>query len=84
MITTGYALLRYSASTPEYKGKFSHIVVVSTNLEKITQLKDQFRRRIEIATGYIEKDPESKDWSVSRIRSFKTEKATFKVVCFKK
>ena len=41
MITTGYALLRYSVSTPEYEGKFSHIVVVSTNLQKLTQLKDR-------------------------------------------
>lgn len=46
--------------------------------------RDQFRRRIEIATGYIEKDPEFEDWSVSRIRSFKTEKATFKVVYLKR
>ena len=46
--------------------------------------RDQFRRRMDIATGYIEKDPEAEDWSVSRIRSFKTEKATFKVVYFKK
>lgn len=46
--------------------------------------RDQFRRRMEIATGYIEKDPKSEDWSGCRIRSFKTEKATFKVVYFKK
>lgn len=46
--------------------------------------KDQFRRRIEIATGYIEKDPELQDWSGCRIRSFKTQTAIFKVVYFKR
>jgi hypothetical protein len=41
MITTGYALLRYSASTPDYEGGFSHIVVVLDDLEKIKRLKNR-------------------------------------------
>lgn len=43
MITSGYALLRYPGNSPEYEcsGRLSHIVVVSTNLEKLTQLKDR-------------------------------------------
>jgi hypothetical protein len=41
MITTGYALLRYSSSTPECEGKFSHIIVVSHDLEKLNQLKNR-------------------------------------------
>jgi hypothetical protein len=45
---------------------------------------DRFRRRMEIGTGYIEKDPESKDWSGCKIQPFKTQTATFKVVYFKR
>jgi hypothetical protein len=45
MIINGYALLRYSASTPECEGKFSHIVVVSSDLEKLTQLKDRLTEK---------------------------------------
>jgi len=40
MITTGYALLRYSQSTPDYEGGFNHIIVVSDDLEKIKRLKN--------------------------------------------
>jgi hypothetical protein len=45
---------------------------------------DRFNRRMEIATGYIEKDPELQDWSGCRIRRFKTQAASFKVVYFKR
>ncbi len=45
---------------------------------------DYFRRRMEIDIGYIEKDPENQDWSGCRIRSFKTQKAIFKVVYIKR
>jgi len=46
--------------------------------------QDRFNRRMEIATGYIEKDPELQNWSGCRIRSFKTQTVTFKVVYFKR
>lgn len=45
---------------------------------------DYFSRRMEIGTGYIEKDPENQNWSGCRIRSVKTQKATVKVVYFKR